>query len=339
MKKIKNRDILKVGSTISLKERSEGYQDIFKITKVLGQGGSYIVYEVIKEDGVVNKKSILKEFYPLELADSIYREDKNLVYSKEVSETFQKEAADFNNSYFLLRELKTNIELNNYIITPLSYYESLNLSDVSGTYYILSDYDTGEALSLAEVSSLKEVFTIALNIAKSLHEIHKLGKLYLNLKPANVFVSPVNKGRRVKLFDVDAMLSKEELGNESTVRFSYSDGWLAPEVEKWLKGRGVLDCRHGEAIDYYGLGLIIRHLLGSAIYAERIRGSMEHYYQLEASHKLYQDINPESFELIEELLNQLLRFYPKERLADGGTIIARLEDITAIINSTVKNSY
>ena len=93
------------------------------------------------------------------------------------------------------------------------------------------------------------MFSRLLALAKVIKKYHDNGLLYLDIKPENMWLIPETK-EHILLFDFNSIVAKEELENNNVIKFSYSDGYSAPEL---IQGNKKKIC---EATDIYSIGAI-----------------------------------------------------------------------------------
>ncbi len=336
------RVTLNENMTIKLKNEDNVVKE-YKIKRVLGSGASSVVYEVEYHKNGQSLMGVLKEFYPKSFEDYITRDGSKIVYNKGRIAELKKEEKYFKYAYDELIELKKFPSVRNYIVNPLEYLSSEEINDNEGTYYILSESVTGDILSNIKAKlSLKEIFEIALSLANALEEIHSLGRVYLDIKPDNLLVTPSKERRMLRLFDVDSMLRLDTLNeageNGTSIRIAGSPSWCSPE-QKEISIVGLNEETKkliGRNIDYYQLGLVIKDLLGDSISSY---GDVDSDYMIlvkEEDNPLFKDVSPDVNVKVQTFLEKMLMHDVKKRYLD---ILQIKNAIESIIRLSYKKDY
>ncbi len=335
-----NRIELKLGSKINLKEVESGFAREYKIEKVLGKGNTCIVYEVSYVENGVDSTAVLKEFYPKDYVDKINRKGDVLVYDESIIAKIKEEQAYFEHAYKEQKKLNNIESIRNYIVSPISYLSNTEMTGTSGTYYILSERVTGDILANYKGKlSLKEIFELALSLSNALEKLHKLGRLYLDLKPENIFITPPKEGISVRLFDVDTMIEKSELKRvikeKSSIRLGASPDWLSPEQEE-ISIRGLNEetiKKINEKTDYYQLGLLIKDLLEEAIDGTDFLG--ENLFIVDKNSYIFKDINPSVFNKIERFFTKILARNQRDRYLNIESLKSAIKEIISISDENI----
>ncbi len=332
------RKEIKVGNKINLKEVESGFAREYKIEKVLGKGNTCIVYEVSYEKDSSIRKGVLKELYPKDC--KIVREEKILHCDKDSVTSFNDEKKYFRHAYDSLVLLDNEESIRNYIVSPISYLSNIEITEEKGTYYILSERVTGDILANYRGKlSLKEIFELALSLSNALEKLHKLGRLYLDLKPENIFITPPKEGISVRLFDVDTMIEKSELKRaikeKSSIRLGVSPDWLSPEQEEIsIKGLNEETIKKiNEKTDYYQLGLLIKDLLEDAIDGTDSFG--ENLFIVDKNSYIFKDINPSVFNKIESFFERILARNQRDRYLNIESLKSAIKEIISISDENI----
>lgn len=192
----------------------------------INRGGSCIVYWGSRETYIgqekINKKVIIKEFYPKMFGDlKITRNDD----SKELE--FDSDSLKYKFEQRLQRFCQGQV---NHICyaghNPDKTLPSASCSGKAlGTFYVVSDPGVGKALSEIDLHNLEvlDALEITASLCDAINAVHneETYQLYLDCKPSNIFVN----GNKALLFDFDTAIPKD------LVEFfcCYSDGFSAPE--------------------------------------------------------------------------------------------------------------
>lgn len=229
----------------------------YTILDEIGRGSSCIIYDGYYLNNAGDRRPVrIKECYPFSL--KIRREeDGRLVCENEMEFSKKKEA--FRNGFRLNNLLSSEKDLTNRTTNTVDIYEKNN------TLYIVTAYVEGKALSFDEKRSLKSVLTIAKSVATSVAEIHREGFLYLDLKPANVFVYR-ETDELVQLFDFDSPVPMDILNATSGLGPHIANRGVRPHISK-TRGFAPLEQLQGDLrrigpwTDVYALGALVYVLL------------------------------------------------------------------------------
>jgi serine/threonine protein kinase len=165
----KIRNALKVGATL----------DVYKIEKILGQGGFGITY--LAEDVNLEKKVAIKEYLPVGLA---IREGGSAVQpeSTEAEADFRWGLDQF------LGEAKTLAKFQHpNIVQVLRFFEA------HGTAYIVMNFVQGQSLhdrmQRRKKINEEELKKFLFPILDGLESVHEAGFLHRDIKPGNIFIA------------------------------------------------------------------------------------------------------------------------------------------------------
>jgi len=217
----------------------------YTICDVVGRGGSCIAYNATAErsNGMPQTPVIIKEFYPLELVSPIARGESNALT---VHETYSDEFEHLKTRFIggAYSQVAFTLDDSNHSLPlPTLYF-------ANGTAYTVVVLTNGQTLDKcgADMSPYEKscVFTSLCNAIKGLHN---KSKLYLDLKPANIFVFDAddNETRRIALFDFDTAI---DIANITNTLISYSDDW-SPYEQSSAQNSEI-----SYAADIYSLGAV-----------------------------------------------------------------------------------
>lgn len=216
--------------------------------KTIGFGGTCIVYNGYYLNNAGQKKTVhIKECYPYKL--KITRtEDGSLQVDPSQKKNFEEYKGRLRNSFKICNELFEESGLSNSISNTLDIYEWNN------TVYIVSFYAEGTTLDKYKIKSLMESTKLVKSTAISIDKIHKMGYLYLDIKPDNIMAFPETT-EMIQLFDFDSMIPINADGDISDYRISYSMGF-APIEQK----SGDLS-KIGIATDIFSIGALLFYMV------------------------------------------------------------------------------
>ena len=276
--------------------------------EVIGYGGSCLAYSAEREPtdyergiGMQPPAAVIKEFYPLELAASITREANG-----ELRTT--PSATEFWNA------LKNRFESG--AVEQVAFYGNdsnhslppARITQANGTAYSVVALTNGQILSdCSETLSVNEKADIITSLCNAVKNLHYNDKLYLDLKPSNIFLfkREPNETRRVALFDFDTVV---EAGDITNSLIPYSEGWSPREQ---INGRrNEISC----ATDIYSIGAVYYWILSGMKVTDEIldeiarkRFGFLDEIQALAGYRLLKGI-------IKQTLAATLKRQPKERV-------------------------
>ncbi|MCD8148325.1 MAG: hypothetical protein LUE92_01925 [Clostridiales bacterium] len=268
------RVYLKSGHRIMLSDCAEGGSPkSYRVRKVMGEGGSTICYEAVREsDG---KIGILKEFYPLSAVEGDDRwlyslrrqEDGQLAVEGNYQSKFDKMRDEYLEVYSLLNKvMQENPDsqlLKNYIQSGEILYGCSDESLIRKTVYIWYAGTFGIGLDeyLIEVRKepweksgyrLNDILQMMIALTDFVKALHTVGLMHLDIKPSNFFV-PYNSDLGISAAKIEAIDINTVYSIKSDVpRIVGTDGYRAPEV---VKGRA--DNRS----DIYSIGAMLFHAI------------------------------------------------------------------------------
>ena len=201
----------------------------YTIWDVVGFGGSCLAYYAEREPnenevriGIPAVPAIIKEFYPLELEAHITREpDGKLTVTTTAQGLFDLMRSRFEVGAAEQTAFCVN-DGNHSLPLPV-------LANANGTTYTAVILINGQTLNdCAETLSMLEKADVLTSLCNAVKKLHDSGKLYLDLKPSNIFVfeKEQNESRRIALFDFDTVIPAADI---TTAAVSYSDGWSPNE--------------------------------------------------------------------------------------------------------------
>ncbi len=245
---------------------TEGYEIkkddyIIKVKRLIGQGGSCLVYEAEQicfvSEKEIKKQIVLKEFYP----EQSYKESFSIERSSDMrlvpnnSELFERLKRRFLGGQIKYQEYYVEY-MDNVLPVP-----SIPI-EINNTIYVYSDIWKGEELTNYSPSSLNDILCIMASACNAIGVINKKEMLYLDCKPSNFFIYRVGGEEKVYLFDFDTVENIYNIRSGNSDFYSYSKGWAAPEQEREEYSQ------IGYHSDAFSLGLIFLWLLTKYIGVE-----------------------------------------------------------------------
>ncbi len=241
------------GHTLKIENSNTGNTFLVLIKNEVGRGGSCIVYNGLQLDNVgsemVDRKVIIKEYYPKDIDDIIKRsKDMDLVIPEDCQEFFNNRLGHF------YRGQKEHIDFANdnseESLHPLAFS-----GEMHNTFYAVSYANEGCTLASKnrEDITLIEALKIVVSVSDVISRLHSRKKMYLDCKPENIWCY----GDRAYIFDFDTVQTR---GTDITF-CSYSDGWAAPEQllcrKNFKENRSLL----GYHTDIFSIGAVLFYML------------------------------------------------------------------------------
>lgn len=232
------------GGTELVLEGEGAFRTSYTVIEEIGRGGSCIVYSAWYADLDGHRHSVrIKECYPYLLMLK-RAEDGSLSADSSFLQAFAEAKERFRKAYAKNVEIKHTLGLIN------STVDAVNIFSCHGTLYAVTDVVEGVDYRWDVDGNLQSLFIRMLALAKIIKKYHDIGVLHLDIKPENILLLPETR-EFVMLFDFDSLIKKEELQREGEGRFSYSDGFSAPELVQGNRKK------IGEAADIYSLGAVL----------------------------------------------------------------------------------
>ncbi|WP_296010559.1 hypothetical protein [uncultured Adlercreutzia sp.] len=247
-------------------ERVEGRIDLGdfsceQISLISEDGASGLVYAALSPDfyGAENSTSarlIIKECYPLEIADWLVRVDGKLEITPDAPKDASNVFAAYKERYRTAFANHTRLyqsSAKEQIVVPSRTYEA------NGTVYLISDASNGDVMTNAfkRMRTSDQIKTL-IRVSEAISAIHHAGYVYLDLKPDNILcvknpdeTCGDSYTEDVKLFDFDTAVSLGDL-SDGCIAISGSGDWSAYEQTH----SGYEDAL-GPQSDIYALGALL----------------------------------------------------------------------------------
>jgi len=273
-------------------------------------GASCLVYDAERETSFYESKigmppvpAVIKEFYPLDLADSITRNCDGLNVLPASQYEFNERRLKFE------RGARKQVEFygkgSNHSFAP-------SRIDVSNnTVYSVVDSAQGDTLDKIFGLKLERVAQVMASLCEAVAELHDRELLHLDIKPSNIYLFANNGilSNRVALFDFDTVMSLDEIENGSEF-ISYSEGWATHEqIRQIRKGKDKI----GYSTDLYAIGAVLFWAVTGQMVTNHVltQIKMKDFSFLDNIEAL--DVNPSAKESIQHNLYAMLRRFPSER--------------------------
>ncbi len=290
----------------------EGAELLYVIDKVIGFGGSCIVYEGHYFNTVGNAKTVrIKECYPYKL--HINRSETNfLIIQDNEEDKFDEYKSRMKNSFVVAHRLhETNGMIN-------STSDLLDMYEANGTVYIVTSCTEGNILSEYQCMDLENAVRIVTSVAKAIEKIHEAGYLYLDIKPENILAYSETPDL-VQLFDFDSMIPIGVHDEITKYRISYTVGF-APIEQKM----GNLS-QIGKYTDVYSIGALLFYLIFARIPNAADYGlDVKYEYSSMVWNCIYQK---RAYKELNIFFNKTLQAYSKDRYQSMNDVISQLQEI------------
>jgi len=287
------------------------------INSIKGTGTSSIVYEATLD----GRKIILKELYPYGLG--IFRnKDNSLIIPKNKENEFQAYKDGLNKAYQTQLNFHNDHKIRNFTVEPQKLYKHNN------TLYVVMHLANGNSYDQINPENVLSILEVGKALSKVISYYHEKGYLNLDIKSGNIFVFP-ETNQLIQLFDFNTVCTKEEV---SQGKFSYSDGYAAPEVKVAKKGGGKLS-EIGEQADIYSIGAVIFEKIMGRIpkVADQRAGKR---WKLENNPYL-KDAVPQLQKGITELFRKTLTIDKNDRYSSAKDLISDLENLIKLADIKV----
>ena len=292
---IAERQALKSGTSLSLDGRK------CMILGVMGAGTSCIAYKaqmkITIKDQTALRTIVLKELYPAHL--SIIRgTDNSLIIPDNSKAVFEEEFESFVKAAVLQFEFHSEEELTNFTSDIEVVYE------LNNTLYSVTGIVSGKSYDKIKPENTTDILKVVESLSHAISYYHERDYLNLDIKPSNIFYENLpGDNVAIKLFDFNTVCTKKEA---SQGKFSYSEGYAAPEVRAAKKGSGKFS-EVGEQADIYSIGAVI---------FEKIMGRLPKVADQRAGKKWKLESNPYLKDVVPQLQNGITDLFRKTLAID-----------------------
>lgn len=244
---MRERKPLKPNTTLRVWNHAGGEMH-FVVGKVVGMGGSCIVYDGFYLNNIGTKNTVrIKECVPYQLHLD-RNSDGTLLIPEHEREKFQIYKEKMQRAFDVANELHQSAGLTNLTSNVFDRYEANN------TVYIVSSYTEGNTLANIDFETLKDAVRVVISVAKTINHIHDKGYLYLDIKPDNILMYNETPDL-IQLFDFDSVIPIDAFEMITEYKISYSVGFAPFEQKK-----GILS-QIGIHSDIYSIGALLFYLL------------------------------------------------------------------------------
>ena len=279
------------------------------ICDIKGTGTSSIVYEASLE----GRKIILKELYP-EGLDIFRNTDNSLNIPENSQNDFQSYKSVLEKVYNIQLKFHNDNKSRNYTSEPQKLYNYNN------TVYVAMHLANGNSYENIKSENVLSILEVGQALTKAIQNYHQKGFLNLDIKPKNIFVFP-ETNQLIQLFDFDTVCTKADA---SEGKFSFSNGYAAPEVKNAKKGNGSFS-EIDERADIFSIGSVIfEKIMGRLPNIADLRKGKK--WKFEGNNYLKNTV-PQLQKFITELFRKTLAADKNERYSSAIELIQTLEKL------------
>ena len=310
---ITERQVLKPGTNLLLDGRK------CTILGVMGAGTSCIAYKaqmkLTIEGKTASRTIVLKELYPAH--QNIIREtDNSLIIPENYKALFEEESESFVKAAILQFEFHNEEDLTNFTSDIEVVYE------LNNTLYSVTGIVSGKSYDKINPENITSILKVGESLSHAISYYHEGDYLNLDIKPSNIFYENLpGDNVAIKLFDFNTVCTKEEA---SQGKFSYSEGYAAPEVRAAKKGSGKFS-EVREQADIYSIGAVIfEKIMGRIPKASDQRAGKRWKFE---NNPYLKDAVPQLQKGIIDLFRKTLAIDKNDRYSSAKELISDLEKI------------
>jgi serine/threonine protein kinase len=289
------------------------------IDSTLGMGANCIVYAAHFFDSIgAQKRIVLKECYPL--SASISREAEKLIWEDESEAQAAFERMD--KSYGLQNKVQ-----NSTVTNDISVY-SIDRIEANNTIYIATIPNSGIVYEKDSSKDINDIIKTALALTKAVGLYHELGYLHLDIKPSNFIANTdsTGRGKNIILFDIDTLVSINELKRGGISSVSFSKEWASPE-QSLQKIKKICP-----ATDIFSIGAILfERIMNRPFNNDDLApfASWEYDNRFDA-----RKINPKVKRLLTEIFHKTLAANVKRRYQTTAELSGMLSNVLDILEAS-----
>ena len=295
---------------------SVGGNDYSVCTLLSDSGASCLVYNAMrlptafeKLIGMPNIPAVIKEFYPIKMAETgSVRRNRGcscLTVAGGKQSQFDELLQNFTKGTIKQVEFYGRGSIHS--LAPS------RIGRANNTVYTSVDSAVGQSLDKVvresnKQFSLHEIVQMIASLTEAIKELHDKQLIHLDIKPSNIFLFE-NDGllsQRVALFDFDTVVSIED-AQSGNCKIGFSEGWSAPEQGNENKPPKYSDI--SKATDVFAIGAVLFWAItGNVVTNESMRQiKMNEFEFLDCIH----DIGARK--AVKDYLRKTLRRIPAER--------------------------
>lgn len=304
------RNLLKNGVKVCPPERDVQYTVLERI----GNGSSCVVYRTERcDDQGYREIHLLKEYAPSRFtvprgSDGVLRP------TDEIRDAYLAGMNRFLAGTLNILSLRLRSGLQDSIC------EILRVFPANGTYYLDMPISEGIVYACVRERSLDDLLRRMRALTLVVGKIHEAGLLCLDLKPGNLLVNQEYQ-ERIMLFDLDSVVSRDELSRGAKVH--HSQAWGAPEQKLPSLYKEI-----SEASDLYTIGEMLFHqLFGRHSRPDEHGPSAVFNFQ---SAPLLNCAGPEKLQGLDTVLRKLVSTSPKIRYQRADELLEALDALIAM---------
>ena len=298
-----------------------------EIKLISNDGASGLAYEGVSRDyygaeGAAPARLIIKECYPIEIANSLRREGSSLVLDPGCplndTLTFAKHVQAYKDAFVRHTSIYQGAARESVSVPSRT-------REANGTVYLVCDVSNGHTLDKVVADlSLHSRVQIVVNLARTLSLLHSENYVYLDLKPDNVLITEASGFvTGVRLFDFDSTAKLEDLENKTAV-ISGSDGWSS--YEQMHEGHlAEVSLRS----DFYSIGALLFWLLTGRIstYTEVIHAYGEWKLTTNDFSAELGKLSDKFVDAVNAVLSKTLTASPVDRYESDEDLLAALKNL------------
>lgn len=308
------KNLLECSSQSEIVLTSDELSKSFFVDRVIGTGASCIVYEAHSYDLYGNRHNYrLKECYPYQAR--IVRRGLRLDWNNESEK--ERYLRQFQEAYQRLAQIQMEQSLGNNSVHTVELFQQ------NETMYSVVDVDFGHSYADDTDTSITKAVQVSLVLAKIIDRLHKKGFLHLDIKPSN-FLVEYEPSLMLRLFDVDSLVSMDQLHNNEESVLSFSQEWAAPEQKQ---GDFQKIC---PATDVYAIGAILFTKVMKRPVSHRDNSIFSDW---NFDEEWFDGINPKVCRLLRKVFKKTLTVSPKRRYQDAYSLAEDLMDIECLLAS------
>lgn len=308
---IAERQVLKPGTSLSLDGKK------CMILGVMGTGTSCIAYKAQMKLTIKGQTAlrtiVLKELYPAH-QNIIRGTDNSLIIPGSSKSMFEEESESFVKAAILQFEFHNEEDLTNFTSDIEVVYK------LNKTLYSVTGIVSGKSYDKINPENVLSILEVGKALSKVISYYHEKGFLNLDIKPGNIFVFP-ETNQLIQLFDFNTVCTKEEALQG---KFSYSEGYAAPEVRAAKKGSGKFS-EVREQADIYSIGAVIfEKIMGRIPKASDQRAGKRWKFE---NNPYLKDAVPQLQKGIIDLFRKTLAIDKNDRYSSAKELISDLEKL------------
>lgn len=225
-----------------------------KIEKVIGKGSNAIIYTGIYKDSFQSDlfhRILIKEFFPFNNENSVYRENDNSIAVKDTAKNFfELQKISFENGNKIHLAMAKN--------RPDKTVANINSFSLNNTLYTIMGFDGGKTLDKYDFHKTKQLRFIAellMKILDAVDAFHSAGYLHLDISPDNILIIGNETDYRISLIDYNSVHAISEINSAKNLYCSTKEGYTPPEI---LIGNMSEVCK---ASDMYSVTAVLYRLI------------------------------------------------------------------------------